>query len=173
MSSAALTSAQGALLLGLAKRPRACAGAERTTVEALAALGLVRLEPGQGGAPRHEITPAGRRFIALNGAALRPRPVRSPRACDRRTPEPVSVRRFRGTVVTVADMQVARWLVVSQCLTCADTRSVSLDLMVWTLGAKTVLWDRREPCQAEGCGGARLFCARPPGVGTYEALSSL
>lgn len=60
-----LTTRKRDLLLRLAKQAQACVGSDRRLATALARDGLARLESYRPGEPTFQITPAGRRLIAL------------------------------------------------------------------------------------------------------------
>jgi hypothetical protein len=61
----ALTLRKRDLLLRLAKSTQACVGPDRRLATALAREGLAKLEAYKPGVPMFQITPAGRRVIAL------------------------------------------------------------------------------------------------------------
>ncbi|MDR3511434.1 MAG: hypothetical protein P4L73_07365 [Caulobacteraceae bacterium] len=66
-SGVVLSPAQTKLLRRLARRPDHCRSYDAVPARALLAKGLVRIDPGAAGGPLYEITPAGRKYIALGG----------------------------------------------------------------------------------------------------------
>lgn len=70
-SGVELSPAQNRLLRRLARRPDYCRSYDAVPVKTLLARGLVQVDPGAPGGPLYEITPAGRKYIALSGRAAR------------------------------------------------------------------------------------------------------
>lgn len=66
-SGVGLSPAQLKLLRRLARSPDYCRSYDAVPVKTLLARGLVQVDPGARGGPLYEITPAGRKFIALGG----------------------------------------------------------------------------------------------------------
>ncbi|QUD90317.1 hypothetical protein [Phenylobacterium montanum] len=79
---------------------------------------------------------------------------------------------WRRTVETVWDMQQAGWEVISRCRTCGLTMLVDLDLVGWTLGPRTSLWNKHPQCRRLGCQGVVDFQAKVPRRGIFEVLAA-
>lgn len=66
-SGVVLSAAQNKLLRRLARGPDHCRSYDAVPVRTLLAKGYVQVDPGARGGPLYEITPAGRKYIALGG----------------------------------------------------------------------------------------------------------
>jgi hypothetical protein len=161
----ALPPNQWIVLKRLARGPAVCTGGERPLARRLEALGLARRADGPAERLAYEITPAGRRYIALNGQASRAF-VRGQAHAARGLGPPAGP----GRLGAIADLQADGRAVVSRCQACGAQAAVDLDLLSWRLGARTELWGRRAACAKTGCDGQALYrVCRPDGSTTALA----
>lgn len=89
-----------------------------------------------------------------------------------RNPDRIPIRMWREHVETLWDMQQRGWQVISHCRTCGLMMAVDLDVLIWKMGARASLWNRKPPCRRLGCGGRAVFEVKLPGVGYYQALEA-
>jgi len=87
-----------------------------------------------------------------------------------RNPDRIPIAMWRSKIETVTDMRAAGWDVVSKCHRCGLMMAVNLRLV--GSGAKTSLWNRKEPCRRIGCGGFVDFLARVPPRGDCQQLTA-
>jgi hypothetical protein len=164
-----ITPAQHTLLLRLARSPAFCRGEDADTAKRLVEQGLASIDAQGQSPPYYGITPAGRRYIALNHAAGR-RASQQPIVLN--DGEGTSIPSMSGAIVTVADMRRAGWKVISMCEACGFVMPVDLELVAWQSGPRTVLRERSAPCKSIGCGGRMRFQVRVAGGETYWALGA-
>lgn len=165
----ALTPSQRVVLVRLARGPLAVGGADHAIANDLTRLGLARLERGLNSIGRYGITPAGRHLIARTRKTLGKPAHPGPSSREPTPPPALTVGDHRESVVTIADMQSAGWMVQTRCMACGIMAAISVDLLAWRFGAKTVLWGRRDRCSANACEGQMRYFARPRG-GAFEPL---
>jgi hypothetical protein len=79
---------------------------------------------------------------------------------------------WRRKIETVADMDAARWEVISQCGACRLMMVVNLITIARLSGAETSLWNRKERCRRIGCNGVVRFLAKVPGTRAHRPLEA-
>lgn len=80
---------------------------------------------------------------------------------------------WRAKCETVGQMWRADWRFVrALCETCRAEFQVDLERVIREKGPKTSLWNRRQACPKDDCGGQVHFMVRIPGLHFYQQMTA-